>query len=152
MNEAGDIAGQSAAANGEYHAFLWQQGVMTDLGPLPGFGDTTCIGAFGINSQVQVVGQAIQNFCAGPEAHAFLWEDGEMIDLNQFVPPGSGWSSAATWINDHEQIVGLSQNGVIDPLIGFPEEHAVLWQDGQMIDLGTLGGNQSAAGAINNHG
>lgn len=82
-------------------------------------------------------------------SHALQWHDGSSTDLGSLA---DGWSSAATWINDTGEIVGLSQNGVIDPAIGFPEEHAVLWRDGQMIDLGTFGGNQSAAFSVNNQG
>src|SRR5690349_17705259 len=53
-------------------------------------------------------------------------------------------------INDRGQIVGAST--VI--ISGYEVEHAFLWNDGAMIDLGTLGGefSRSAAGHINNHG
>jgi probable HAF family extracellular repeat protein len=81
---------------------------MTDLGPLPGFGDSTCVGAFGINASDQVVGQAVQNFCNGPGAHAFLWEDGDMIDLNLFVPPGSDITlTEVEQINDRGEMFGI---------------------------------------------
>jgi probable HAF family extracellular repeat protein len=108
MNEAGDIVGQSFLAHGQGHAFLWQRGVMTDLGPLPGFGDSTCIGAFRINARDQVVGQAVENYCSGPGAHAFLWENGSMIDLNQFVSPGVGITlTEVEQINDRGEIFGI---------------------------------------------
>jgi probable HAF family extracellular repeat protein len=38
---------------------------------------------------------------------------------------------------------------VIDPLTGHPETDAVLYRDGQIINLGTFGGNQSFGLAIN---
>jgi probable HAF family extracellular repeat protein len=107
LNDAGDIVGQAATASGELHAFLWKRGVMTDLGPVPGFGDSTCVGAFRINSHDQVVGQAVANFCAGPAAHAFLWENGDMIDLNQFLPPGSDITLIEVeQINDRGEMFG----------------------------------------------
>ncbi len=49
-------------------------------------------------------------------------------------------------------VVGACENGSIDPLSNFPEIDAVVWKNGQIIDLGTLGGNTSQASAINNRG
>ena len=34
INDLGQVIGWGAAASGETHAFLWEDGVMTDLGPL----------------------------------------------------------------------------------------------------------------------
>src|SRR5262249_1940890 len=50
--------------------------------------------------------------------------------------------SQANSINQAGQIVGF----------GFTPWHAVLWQDGKMIDLNIFGGQHSVAGSINNAG
>ena len=82
--------------------------------------------------------------------HAFQWKQGEMTDLGSLSSPNN--SSFAWWVNDRGWVVGGSENGAIDPIAGVPEANAVLWKDGQIINLGTLGGNQSAAFGVNNHG
>jgi probable HAF family extracellular repeat protein len=82
-------------------------------------------------------------------SHAFQWQNGVLTDLGSLA---AGWSSATSGISDTGLIVGLSQNGVIDPLSGGPEVRAFLWRDGQMIDLGTLGGNESIAAGVNSRG
>jgi probable HAF family extracellular repeat protein len=79
--------------------------------------------------------------------HGFVWENGIVTDLGTL--PG-GASSFPVWVNDRGLIVGQSQNGLVDPSTGFPEADGVLWNRNQIISLGTLGGNQSNANAINN--
>jgi probable HAF family extracellular repeat protein len=79
--------------------------------------------------------------------HAFEWRNGVLTDLGTL--PG-GTSSYTNAINSHDQIVGQSQNGLIDPLTGIPEQVAAVWQDGRVIDLGTFGGAFSLATANNN--
>ncbi len=81
--------------------------------------------------------------------HAFVWKNGVTTDLGTL--PG-GASSFAYAVNKHGLIVGQSQNGSIDPLTGAPEVRGVLWRNGQVIDLGTLGGNAGNANAINDRG
>ncbi len=82
--------------------------------------------------------------------HAFRFEDGALTDLG--VLPG-GYDSLVAWISGNGTAVGASENGVIDPINGYPEIRAVWWKDGRIIDLGTLpGGNESFAGGVNNRG
>ena len=90
--------------------------------------------------------------CFDPDcflAHTFRWQDGGLTDLGAL--PGVN-SSAASGINARGWIAGYSRNGVIDPLLVFPETRAVLWNDDQTIDLGTLGGYESTGIAVNNRG
>lgn len=81
--------------------------------------------------------------------HAITWQNGLQKDLG--ILPG-GYGSYPSWSSDQGTVVGWSENGVIDPLTGNPEVVAVLWKDGKVFDLGTLGGNASYAQAINNWG
>ncbi len=91
--------------------------------------------------------------CYNPDCfvnHAYIWTRGTFTDLGGL--PG-GFGSEGNGINDHNQVAGQSLNGLIDPLVGTPAGIAVLWQsDGQIVDLGTLGGNQSLAATLNNQG
>jgi uncharacterized membrane protein len=81
--------------------------------------------------------------------HTITWRNGVQTDLGAL--PGVN-SSFPAWVNDHGDVVGLSENGVIDPLTGFPEIIGVLWKDGQILDPFTLGGNASYPNAINKRG
>ena len=114
----------------------------------------------GINNHGVLVGYADTStpdpyppFCFIPDCfvtHAFQWQNGAVTDLG-VLPNGGAWSSASTSISSNGLIAGFSQNGEFDPLFpGFPEAHAVLWKQGKIIDLGTLGdGYESMAYAVN---
>jgi probable HAF family extracellular repeat protein len=68
INDTGQVVGMTILSDGSEHAFLYSGGVMTDLGTLPGFGDSV---ATAINNAGQVVGRA---YIAGnATSHAFLY-------------------------------------------------------------------------------
>jgi probable HAF family extracellular repeat protein len=82
--------------------------------------------------------------------HAFQFKNGVLVDLG--VLPG-GYNSYVQWVSTNGLIAGDSENGLIDPLAGVPEARGALWQNGEPpIDLGTFGGGQSAALAVNGRG
>ena len=93
-----------------WHALLWRNGVVTDLGRLP---EGTNSYAYGINDAGLVVGvgQFVRN---GSEIvnHAFLWQRGRMYDLNDLIPAGSGWElTHALSIADGGAITGTGEIG-----------------------------------------
>jgi probable HAF family extracellular repeat protein len=110
-------------SNGE--AILVHNGKINDLGPGT---------VYGINDFSEIVGNTSQ--------HAFLIKGGTTTTLPDLSSYGF---SSASGINNNHQIVGSS-----DTASGY--SHAVMWQNGTITDLGTLGGTQSAAYAINNLG
>lgn len=81
--------------------------------------------------------------------HAFRWNDGTMTDLGAL--PGVN-SSCVSHISGNGWIAGQSENGLIDPITGWPEAQAVVWKHGEAINLGTLGGNESFSTSVNNRG
>ncbi|HWW16691.1 MAG TPA: hypothetical protein VN310_18670 [Candidatus Dormibacteraeota bacterium] len=91
-------------------------------------------------------------FCFSPEClvtHTFHWQDGTLTDLGAL--PGTN-GSIPNAINSSGTVAGISENGVIDLATGFAEYDGVVWQGGQIIDLGTFGGAFSYAGDINDAG
>jgi probable HAF family extracellular repeat protein len=95
INDRGQVVGYFMYGKLQSHFFLWENGVMRDLG----LGE-----AYSINNIGQVVGRA------GLNGNAFIWENGVITNLNALIPSGSGWE--LTWardINDAGQIVGLGK-------------------------------------------
>ena len=82
-------------------------------------------------------------------SHGFDWQNGSLIDLD---PLPGGYCSSPSTINSRGQIAGNSEIGEIDPVFAVRQIRAVVWADDQIKNLGTLGGNESAASAINNRG
>jgi probable HAF family extracellular repeat protein len=93
----------------------------------------------------------IGTFITHFESHGFAWQKGVVVDLGSLAGPN--FCSAAFWVNDKDEVVGASEIAEVDPLFfGFNQARAVLWKHGEIIDLGTLGGNQVFASGINNRG
>jgi probable HAF family extracellular repeat protein len=123
-------------------AFLWQKGVMHDLGTLcesPGVCGLDA-NAFGINESGQVAGISSTNTTPNadtgiPTVRPFLWDRGRMIDLGTLGGTLSAVDGPAIVMNNRGQVGGTST------LSGDQTYHPFLWERGVMKDLGTLGGD-----------
>jgi probable HAF family extracellular repeat protein len=104
VNAVGQIAGSSPVATGDQHAFLYSNGVMTDLGTLGG----TASVAYGLNASGQVVGAS--STAAGAQ-HAFLYSNGVMTDLGTL----GGTGSVAYGINAAGEIAGTLTTAAGNP-------------------------------------
>jgi|SRR5215471_13675835 len=135
------------------HAVVWQTGQIIDLGTLGGGYESA---ANDINNRGQIVG-ASQNAIPDPfgpvggvQLRAFLWQNGAMQDLGTL---GTGNDAIASFVNDRGQVAGWSYtNSTPNPATGIPTQDPFLWQHGNMLDLGTLGGTVGGPNALNNRG
>jgi probable HAF family extracellular repeat protein len=117
------------------HAFVYRHGIMTrldDHGAILSFG--TAINVHGH------VGGWLQR--ADGTSRGFIHDGVELHELG-LLPGGNG--SAAAALNDADDLAGSAN---VDSF----RYHAALFTAGNVIDLGTLGGEYSAATAINNRG
>ncbi|MEW6536637.1 MAG: PEP-CTERM sorting domain-containing protein [Candidatus Auribacterota bacterium] len=176
INNSGQVVGSSYTVDAKFsHAFLYQSGIMTDLGVLPGGNSSN---ASGINDAGQIVGSSnIPNASA-----AFIYESGTMQNLTSGMPDIV--HSGATKINNAEQIVGLVysttdwyayiyESGTLTDLGGnafnaydindlgqvvgvttntASQTRGFVYDSGTITEIGTLGGDMSAAHGINNVG
>src|SRR5439155_962661 len=115
VNDQGQVAGFSytdstpnpSTSIPTLHPSLWQNGVLADLGTLPG--DRFSV-PFAINSRNQVVGESCPQSCENHlKNHAVLWENGSIFDLNSLIVNGhSGLRlTIAIAINDNGVIAGV---------------------------------------------
>jgi len=132
INDRGQVVGWSdlpgdtfkvrtLSLSGTTHSFLWQDGMMTDLGTLPGDGCPAMCSAYayGINDAGQVVGQSCDQ---NGNCQAFLWQNGTMTDLNTIAHLTTGDSFdlvEAEGINSQGEIVGNAVDNTTGYFLAF---------------------------------
>jgi probable HAF family extracellular repeat protein len=150
-----------------YHAFLWSNGTMTDLGTLGGHFST----GTAINLSGEVIGQA--DTTTG--GSSFLWNGKTMtaltalsaagindsgqisggcqqacIDTNgtiTLLPNPSGLTCNGGQINNNGDVIGGCSDATSNAT---SKAYVVLWHNGTPTDLGNLGGPEIVATALNN--
>jgi probable HAF family extracellular repeat protein len=143
------------------NAFQRRNDVLTNLGALPNgqWSAASWITDTGLIAGVSENG-VIDPLISLPEFHAVLWKKGQIIDIGTL--PG-GFESLVPVVNNRGQVVGLVTNGTSDPysflynlIFGITtgtQTRAFLWDEQNgMQDLGTLGGPDAWATAVNERG
>ncbi len=143
VNDAGQVVGfgrDPAIPAGR--GFLWDNGTVIELPPLPGVPVSRMTQAYGINDSAQVVGFAED---AGGFEHAVRFEGGVLTDLHSLAGI-AGRTSKAWDVNEAGWVAGSADfvGDFIDWRV------AAVWRpDGSVIELGTLGGTVAIAYSIN---
>jgi probable HAF family extracellular repeat protein len=144
INVSGQVVGWSNLSTSNPYdprAFLYSDGVLTNLGRLPDGAGTQ---ANGINDLGEVVGQTNGN------GDGFLYNNGIMTALTS--PTGYA-ASQPTAINNNGQVAGWFYKG---PNMSYGIAHAFLDSNGTMLDLGALPGTgwmaKSYANGVNING
>lgn len=134
LSGGGKVAGQSMVSSGNFHAVLWDSGPI-DLGTISG--DTQSL-AYAVTDAAVVVG--ISYNYGDLQPHAFMWQAGIRTPLGNFSPRD---------INSGGVIVGYQ---TMFNAASLWVDHACTWTGGVLSDLGTLGGYNSQAMAVNSIG
>ena len=139
VNNLSQVVGYSSAGGLAIHAYVWENGMMTDLGS-PGWATADFSRAEDISDNGWIVG-----FAGGvPDGlRGFILHDDEWTE----IPTFGGDESRAYAVNELGDVVGYARNpeGKLRAY-GIPSGDV-----SQMLDLGDLGGGAAQAFGVNNH-
>lgn len=181
VSDGGNVVGRYRDVSGKYRAFLWIDGIATDLGTLGGQQSF----ARSINGSGQIVGTSDTGMTLN-HSMPFLYQNGIMTSL-QGLPGAIAYAEDARSINDAGVVAGVSNfgpqseraviwvDGIVSELVSqFQVTYALdinnggavvggendsagivrslVWKNGNATNLGTLGGKDDEALAINDSG
>lgn len=111
INNDGDVTGYSylAGASGNYHGFVYSNGVSTDIGSL----EASSFASLGRDVNVHDLVVGWSQSASGQKAIAY--QGGVLTELNTLIEPGSGWNLIdAQGISDSGYIVGYGSIGGVN--------------------------------------
>jgi probable HAF family extracellular repeat protein len=145
INDSNIVVGYSRDPTSTQFGFVWTPGGTGGVAGNPQMRALGTFGgaesaAFGINRSNQISGYAQTS----SRDHAFIYRNGSMTDLGAALPNNMG-NSYGYGINDAGHVVGAGYNN------NWSSWRAFYYDGTNTTDLGTFGGQNSAALAINNN-
>ena len=128
INDSGVVVGQGELTSSSFHAFVYANGQMTDLGP-PGAYQASAVA---INNNGQIAGNA---YFTKRGAASFIYANGKFT----FLTTPAGTTVSVFGLNSVGQLAGAIYFNNGNPA------HAASWSNGSWTDLGGI------AGASANH-
>jgi probable HAF family extracellular repeat protein len=151
ISDSGWVLGDASLPGDIYeNAFLWRNGVMTNLGTLGGpdswSGESTNIWGDGVGAaETNTPDPLNENWCgAGDTCLPFLWRN----DLQEMIAlPLLGGNNGLAWgVNDFRQVVGEAETAATDPTCpSAPQVRPALWHNGQVKALPVFSGDPDGA-------
>ncbi|GGL12063.1 hypothetical protein [Mangrovihabitans endophyticus] len=146
ITDRGVVIGESDIADGHIHRFAWTNGQMTDLGLVPDYTET-----LGVNNRMQIMGTYLVTQWGYPcDCSAGVLQNGQVTTVGNFGVDEAWMKSYPYDINNRGVLVGWAATPGPTPYIAF--DHPFRWRDGTLTDLGTLGGDNGTASAVNDRG
>ena len=146
INDHGWVVGQAYAPPDGIRAYVWRGSGPIEVLPMPSGANSSY--AYAINNAGAIAGSASTGYPLPPPyppSVAVVWQEG----VAHVLPPlADGAAASASDINDAGQVVGNSATTAAPWLV----RHAVLWDEGSPIDLGSLGRSFGLASVINAEG
>ncbi len=136
INNFGHIVGGLHQDITVSHAYIWQNGSITDLGAPDGLESY----AHDVNGKGQVVGY-LRTESSEYITHPTMWDNGAIIDLGTL----GGSLGEAYAINEIGDVVGSARTAA-------GQTHAFLWHGGVITDIGAFESNDTSANDINDKG
>jgi probable HAF family extracellular repeat protein len=161
LNDRGVVEGFSTpSGNASFHAFVWRDGIMTDLGTLGGPNSESF---FGPNERGQAAGVSElstpdpngEDFCGfgtNLVCLPFLWRSG----LMQPLPLLGGNNGQANDVNNRGEAAGWAETADADPTCPAPQVlqfKPAVWLHGKVYKLPTFSGDEDGiAYTVNDEG
>jgi uncharacterized membrane protein len=127
INDHGDMTLSTGVAGEGYYGYLWENGRVTNLGPIPG-GFASHPSA--INARQQIIASVVVQFVPEFVVRAGVYDHGHWIEL----PPLPGQAISAP--------IGITDGGLVTGASKITSEsqlwRAVVWIDGEPVDLNSI--------------